>query len=139
MNTIVLNILFAVIWLIIGHFFGIFSLFFSFVFFPLLYLVSAYHIKYNLSSVIVIPFCFLLIFLNDYLFRFYGGGIHDDAGRGLCELIFYLTFLATTITMFFVAYKMANNNKANWLYNSLLVVGSASVTYLAFIKLSVKI
>lgn len=139
MKAIFLNVLFTVAWVIVGHFFGVFSLFFSFVFFPLLYLVSAYQINYNLSSVIVIPFCFLLILLNDYLFRFYGGGIHDDAGRGLCELIFYLTFTTTTIAMFFVAYKIANNDKILWLYNSLLVIGSALTSYLVFIKFSVKI
>jgi hypothetical protein len=143
MKALILNILFTLAWAVIGHYFGIFSLFFSFIVFPLMFVLSAYLGKHNLSSLIVIPFCFSVILINDYLFRIYGGGIHDDAGRGLCELIFYATFSTSTIALLFVAFKLAKQNKLviklQWFYNSLLVICSALVTYFVFIKFSVKI
>lgn len=136
--TAVLNLLFTFVWLLVGHFCGIFSHFFSFVYFPLLFILSANFFRYQLNSVFVIPFYYLLILANDYLFRIFGGGIHDDSGRGLCQLIFYLTILSTTIAMFVVAYIIAKN-KTYWIYNSLLVIGSAIVSYFVFLKFNVKV
>jgi hypothetical protein len=133
MKAIAINILCAVIWSFLGHYLGIISHFFSFIYFPFLFIVSAYFIKFKLNSVIVIPFCYSLIVLNDYLFRIFGGGIHDDVGKGLCDLIFNITILTTTISMFFVAYKITQS-KIQRFYNSLLVIVFAAGSYLFYLK-----
>ena len=98
MKAIGINIIFLFIWTVIGYYFPCFSLFTTYLVFPIMFVLSATVVRYNLSGFIVVPFCFLLILANDYLFRLFGGGIHDDAGRGWCELTFYLTLFTTTIT-----------------------------------------
>jgi hypothetical protein len=41
------------------------------------------------------------------LFRIYGGGLHDDAGRGLCEIVFYITSITLTVAL--VVLKIRNS------------------------------
>ncbi len=139
MKAILINIFFLLVWCVLGHYFPSIILIGTFVAFPTLFLFSLIVIRYNISSLIIIPFSYLLILLNDYLFRVFGGGIHDDAGKGWCELIFYLTLITTTLTMLIVGYKLAKENKSNWLYNSILVFIIAFITYFIFIKYNVKI
>ena len=85
-----------------GHYFPSVNLIFTFLIYPVLFIFSAYLFNYNFSGFVIIPFCFIMILVNDYLFRIYGGGLHDDAGRGWCELVFYLTLLTCTISLVFV-------------------------------------
>ncbi|OYU84374.1 MAG: hypothetical protein CFE24_07140 [Flavobacterium sp. BFFFF2] len=143
MKAIILNLLFVIVWTIVGHYCGVFSLFFSSLVYPTLFIFSAQYLEQNFSRLFFIPFCFFVLLISDYLFRIFGGGIHDDAGKGLCEINFYLTMSTSILAMFFVAFKLSINNgivnKQQWFYNNLLVVFSAIETYVVFMKYIVKI
>lgn len=104
MKAIICNLCFLLVWIIVGHFFPIFYLVMTGLIYPFLFILTAILLKYNLNGFIVIPFGFILIYTSDYLFRIYGGGIHDDVSRGLCEIVFYFTLLTTTIALEFVLY-----------------------------------
>jgi hypothetical protein len=101
MKSFIICILFLVIWILIGHFSPLICLILTFVVYPILFILT-YRIKYRVSRFVFIPFCFVIIYLNDYFFRIFGGGIHDDAGRGWCEITFYLTLLTTTVSSLFI-------------------------------------
>ena len=143
MKAFLVNIIFIVFWTIVGHFVPIINIGFVFIAFPLLFILTHIFIKYKYSIYLIVPFCFLMILLNDYLFRIFGGGIHDDAGRGWCELIFYITLFTSTITILFIVFTITESqnkkSKMQWLYNIILVVGNAIATYLVFMKFNVKI
>lgn len=142
MKALLLNISALLVWVIIGHFSPSISLFSTFIFFPAVFILTALYIKYSISAYVIVPFCFTLIYLNDYLFRIYGGGIHDDAGRAWCELTFYITLFTTTISMFFVMYATLKLGKIG--FAEILKIGSYVVilsilTLLIFRKTSVNL
>lgn len=140
MKAILANLIFLFVWVVIGHFMPTINLRFAFIIFPILYVVSAKFLKYEQSIFLIVPFSFLLILANDFLFRIYGGGNHDDAGRGWCELIFYITLFTTTISIFYVAHTMTKEKMQNKILLNLCYVLVCSVaSYLLFRKFSVNI
>lgn len=99
MKSIVFSVAFLIIWIIASHFFPTINLIFAFLAYPSLFIVLSFLFKNSISPYFLIPFYFSIILGNDFLFRHYGGGIHDDAGRGWCEFVFYLTLITSTIAL----------------------------------------
>ena len=145
MKAIVINITFLFIWTVIGHYFPSISLITTYLIFPIMFVLSAIVVRYNLSGFIVIPFCFLLIFANDYLFRLFGGGNHDEVGRGLCELSFYVTLFTTTIALGFVMNICTKPKEQNVITNLYIirnigfVILISVLTLFIFRKISIQI
>ena len=105
-KTFLIYIISLVFWSACSHYFPEVTLVLTFIFWPAIFVLSAFLIGYkSYISIenIIIPGGFISIIVNDYLFRIFGGGIHDDAGRGWCELIFYLTLSTTTISFIFTS------------------------------------
>ena len=102
MKTIFVSFIWVLFWIIIGHFFS--SVFISLTTFstPIVFVLISKSIGRHFNKYVYVIVCFVLLLLQDYLFRIYGGGIHDDAGRGICELLFYSTLITSTIALFFI-------------------------------------
>ena len=99
MKTLILNTLFVILWTIIGYFYPTITLFTSYIVFPIVFILIAFCCKTKISRFIIILFSFALILIHDYLFRIFGGGTHDDAGRAWCELMFYSTWKYSSIAL----------------------------------------
>lgn len=97
MKVIAANVLFVMIWVLIGHYAVVFL--YTPIFFGLLYGISHWRYKYGVSEFAVIPFSYALILLDDYLFRLYACGNHDDEGKGWFALIFGITLIVTTLIL----------------------------------------
>lgn len=102
MKSIIINIIFLLSWTFIGHFFPFINLGFTFIAYPLVFIVTT-NLGNSYSLNFMIPFFYSIILINDYLFRIFGGGVHDDAGRGWCELIFYITITTTILCLFYLS------------------------------------
>lgn len=102
MKAEIINIIILLIWCIIGHFFPSIVLLFNFIIYPIVFILSETLLKYRLESYPLISFIFILIFINDFLFRLYGGGIHDEVGKALVEISFHLTLLSTIVSMLII-------------------------------------
>lgn len=142
MNAIILNIFFVIVWTVLGHFFPSIVLIGTFLAFPLMIIITEIFIKYSSPLYFVIPFIFFLLLLNDYLFRIFGGGIHDDAGRGWCELSFYLTFITTSMSLFvltFNIWKVNNGFLQSKLFNFILVLLCGFAAFVIFKKFNMHI
>lgn len=149
MKALIFNISFIITWTIIGHFNPTLTLFSSYVTFPIIFLFTAFFIKYRTSGYFVVPFCFSLILIYDWLFRIYSGGEHDDLGRAWCELMFYSTWKYTSISLVIIMLKcsydlkrLSKNKKMNiyFILKDLFFVFLTSIlTYYFFIKINVHI
>lgn len=139
MKAIVTNIVVILAWALIGHYLGLISFFFSFIILQVTFAISTYLIKSKLGGAFVIPFCYVAILCNDYLFRIFGAGIHDEPSRGWCELVFYFTLSTSTITLLPIAYHLSKRNNRIWFCNTVIVLFSAIVTYCTFINYLINI
>jgi len=84
----------------------------------------------------LVPFFFLIILLNDYLFRLFGWGTHDEEGKAWYELFFYLTYITTIFAILFISYfqyrsEILNNKKSKYFFISELILSSLT-TLLVF-------
>lgn len=143
MKPFVLNIIFLLLWTYLGHFFPFVNLGFVFIFYPLMFILT-FNLSKNYSLLyFIIPFCYVVILVNDYLFRIFGGGDHDDAGKGWCELIFYFTIITTTTAMLFFVFTMIKENKirnsVKILSSFLYVIICCYISFLLFKKINVNI
>jgi hypothetical protein len=140
MKAFFFTFLAVLFWALVGHFFSSFTISTTAFYLPIIFIVIAVTIGKETNKFVYIGLCFMSILLNDYLFRLYGGGIHDDAGRGWCELIFYITLFTTTITMLYVAYTMIKEKEQSkiLLYFGYVIV-CAFASYLLFKNFSVNI
>ncbi len=78
-KQVVINFIALVVWQLVGHYLPQLNLF-TFVYWSAVFLISVSSKEIELSvMVVVIDFAFVIA--NDYLFRKFGGGIHDDEGR----------------------------------------------------------
>ena len=111
MKAIFVTLLAVLFWVLVGHFFSSFSISITAFYLPIVFAVIAITIGKETNKYIYIAICFVLILLHDYLFRLYGGGIHDDAGRAICEIVFYATLVTSTITLLFL--KIIHSSKRN--------------------------
>jgi len=106
----ILNIKIAIImiiavfaWVIIGYFNSTFSIYATALFLPILFSIVSLHVGNTLSKYFFTFLSFSLILIHDYLFRIFGGGIHDDAGRGICEIVFITTLIISTIALIIIS------------------------------------
>jgi hypothetical protein len=100
MKAILITLLAVLTWVLVGYFFPTLSISLTVFYLPILFVIVTLSIETN--KYLYIAICFVLVLLNDYLFRIYGGGIHDDAGRALCELVFYTTLVTSTVTLIII-------------------------------------
>lgn len=110
MKAYLINIIGILFWVVIGHFFPSDSLFITPFYIPLLFLFVGLFLTKGTNMYLYIGFCFIMLLLNDLLFRFLGGGTHDDVGRAICELVFYITFSMTTLSLLIVKLITSNKN-----------------------------
>lgn len=117
-------------WIVIGHFYPTITLFSSYLVLPIVFLFTAFFIKYRTSGYFVVPFCFSLILIHDWLFRIYSGGEHDDLGRAWCESMFYSTWKYTSISLVITMLKcsydlkrlsLSKNKKMNIYFKGLIL------------------
>lgn len=102
MKAISLNIIAVLLWVAIGHFFSSFVISLTAFYFPIIFIALAMTVGKKTHKYVYIIVCFILLLINDYLFRIYGGGIHDDAGRGICEIVFYATLTTSALSLLFL-------------------------------------
>jgi nitric oxide reductase large subunit len=76
---------------------------------PLLFLIVGIFIGKESNMYLYISSCFILLLLNDFLFRFFGSGTIDDADKGQYEIAFSLTVITTTVSLLYL--KIITNNK----------------------------
>jgi hypothetical protein len=108
MKAYVINIIGILFWVVIGHFFPSDCLFITPFYIPLLFLFVGLLFCKETNMYRYTAFCFIMLLLNDLLFRFFGGGTHDDVGRAICEIVFYTTFSTTTLSLLIVKLIMSN-------------------------------
>ena len=109
MKAILVVLLGVLVWVLVGHFSPSLSIFLTAFYLPILFVTVAFSIGKETNKYIYAVICFVLVLLYDYLFRLYGGGIHDDAGRGICEIVFYATLITSTITL--LIFKISDSSK----------------------------
>ena len=140
MKAVFLSLIFLFVWILIGYFFPLLNFFLSWLVFPIVFFVaSLLGLKERKN---VLPYgnlvvYFLLLFMNDYLFRIFSGVINDDAGRGWFDLTFYATL--GNCTLMFMMLKVYDNmgddvrlNKI--FFDVLIVLILAAMTLLFFRK-----
>jgi hypothetical protein len=149
MKAIIAIILAVLFWVLVGHFFSSFSISITAFFLPILFALVAFTIGKETNKYIYIAVCFILVLIHDYLFRLYGGGIRDDAGRGICEIVFYGTLITSTIALLIIKIlesskrsKLKSASKLNGikiLFDIIFVLGLSAVTLLFFRKFNISI
>lgn len=128
----VINVPILVVFEFVGHLWPQVSLFLS----PVLFLfLIFFNLKFvKLEQYWIVFYTYFLILFHDFIFRIFGGGIHDDAGKGWIELMFYMTWtLSTLIFIFFSFYKP--NGKA--VFNLIITLSAAFLTYLIYRKFNI--
>jgi hypothetical protein len=85
-------------WILVGHFFPTLWIFAGPFFIPVIISVM-FFVKKSFNSYLFVLWGYAMLLLNDYLFRLYGGGIHDDAGRGIMEIAFYVTLVLASVCL----------------------------------------
>lgn len=144
MKAIIVSFLAILFWTLIGHLFSSFTISVTAFYLPIIFISISVTIGKNINKYVYIGFCFALILFNDYLFRIYGGGIHDDAGRGICEIVFYLTLIISTpILLFIKIIDCINRNEANFtkriFLDVLFVLALSSITFIFFRRFNISI
>jgi hypothetical protein len=144
MKAIFVTFLAILFWAFVGHFFSSFTISTTAFYLPIVFFVIAVTIGKEANKYIYICLCFALILLNDYLFRLYGGGIHDDAGRGICELVFYATLIISTLVL--LVLKILDSSKKSKLkvakkifLDVFFILALSLLTLLFFIKFNISI
>jgi hypothetical protein len=142
MKAILIVIVACIFWILVGHFAPLVSIFATAFYLPLVFGI-AFYIDRKINKYGYVVFCFLSILLNDYLFRIYGGGIHDDAGRGICEIVFYATLITSTITLLAIKMTHKNTNKSltfkTKVINALFVLSLSMLTFCFFRNFNISI
>jgi hypothetical protein len=141
MKLVLISVGFLIVWTLVGHFLPIVVLFLSFIAYPLFFFIVFDAVKFKLPFYFKVLLAFIIIFFNDYLFRLFGGGTHDDAGRAWCELSFYMTLLTTVIALIIVAVKHVNslNNlkKSNRVSKILIFKSLCYIMFVALLTLTI--
>jgi hypothetical protein len=131
MKAILTVLLFVIVWCFVGHFHPSVSLSMTALLLPITFFVSKKIFGKSLNRFIYSVFSFGIILVNDYLFRLFGGGIYDDAARGLCDISFYLTLLISTIFLMILQIQNSERGKSK-IYGGLFVLAIASITLFIF-------
>lgn len=145
MKSIILNLFFGVIWVLICPYFPSIHLSSSYLVFPCVFFLSFYFFKPNVSCYIQIPINCLIILLIDFLFRLYAGGSHDQVGIALCDLNFFATLFTTIISSCAIilvspsfTYKLPSNriNFKGIILNSIFIITALFITFFLFYFIS---
>lgn len=131
MKALFAVLLVVIVWCFVGHFYPVVSISMTFLLLPATLFISKRMFGKSLNGYVYSLFGFGVILLNDFLFRFFGGGLHDDAGRGVCEIIFYATLLLGTISLLTLQFQDVNKVKAK-IYGVLFVLTLALITLFIF-------
>ena len=100
MKMTIVNISFLGIWILFGYYVPMGSLLLTMFMLPFV-LSTTFLMFRNVAPFISIAFSFFIILIHDYLFRKFGGGQHDNAGKALSDISFYATLFITIIAMIF--------------------------------------
>lgn len=121
------------VWVLVGHFLPSLSIFLTAFYLPALFAFAPIFANKSANNYVYTAVCFALVLLSDYLFRIYGGGEHDDAGRGICELVFYASLGTSTITLAVlkVIDSVRKNNSANRLNITKMIIDVSLVFVLS--------
>lgn len=131
MKAILTVLLVAIIWSFVGHFYPVASISLTALLLPVTFFYSKKVFGKSVNGYVYSLFGFGVVLLNDYLFRIFGGGLHDDAGRGICEIVFYATLLTSTISLAILQMQGSERGKVK-VYSTLFIMLIASITFLIF-------
>lgn len=144
MKTIFFISLAILSWAFVGHFFSSFTISTTAFYLPIVFIVIAVTIGKETNKYVYIGLCFAMVLINDYLFRLYGGGIHDDAGRGICEIVFYATLIISTLALLFLKIldssrksKLTETNKI--FFDVFFILALSLITLLFFRRFNINI
>ena len=128
-------------WVIIGYLNSNISIYATALFLPILFSAVTLHVGNTLSKYFFIFLSFSLILIHDYLFRLFGGGIHDDAGRGICEIVFMITLIISTLVLIIISvynhirqYTLISNIKIGSLMFDIVFILLVSMSSLIFFR-----
>jgi hypothetical protein len=110
MKAILINTIGILVWIIIQHFVPPIY-FITPIYIPLLFLLVGSSVAGYNNSNIYAGSCFVLLLTTDLLIKLYGKGVHDDVGRGLVELIFYITLVVVTIALILAGLKLGSQKR----------------------------
>lgn len=124
-------LIFLCVWVILGHYVPQFILLSTAFVLPLLFsaITYTYHSKISCFLLLFIPFPIILV--NDYLFRIYGGGVHDEVGKALCDVVFRFTLLFTFLALIANVFIYEKNKRKRLLHFGLLA-GYTLIAYNVF-------
>jgi hypothetical protein len=111
MKALAINIIGISIWILTGRFLKSFGIFIEPIYITLLFLLVGIYFVNTARIYWYAGACFILILLNDKLFWNFGGIVHDDVGRSLFEIVFYVTMTLTTICFVGLSIFRANRQK----------------------------
>lgn len=131
MKAIRTVLLVVIVWSFVGHFYPVASISLTALFLPVTFFYSKKVFGKSMNGYVYSLFGFGVILLNDYLFRLFGGGLHDDTGRGICEIVFYGTLLTSTISLAILQIQSSERGKSKF-YSMLFVLLTALITFLIF-------
>jgi hypothetical protein len=93
-----IGVLLLFAWGIIGHFFPVIHILFTYTIFACLTIL--FWKVFTMSNLVFTPLMMFLILLDDIIFRLIGGGIHDDAARGWCLISSLVTIAFVSVLLF---------------------------------------
>jgi len=144
MKATFVSFLAILFWALVGHLFSSFTISTTAFYLPIVFIIISVTIGKDTNKYVYIGLCFALILLNDYFFRLYGGGIHDDAGRGICEIVFYATLIISTLVLLLL--KIMDSSKKSELkvtkrifLDVLFVLALSLITLLFFRRFNISI
>jgi hypothetical protein len=143
MKGIVLILFFLGVWALFGHWFSLLYLSSNVLVIPNLIWYLMERLKNDYSFFAIVPLCFTIVLANDYLFRVFGGGNHDEVGKVICDLIFYIILFVVTIMIIVRAFKLVNKQYSGQKYIDTkhgiitYIILCSAVTYLLFSKLNI--
>ena len=150
MEIIISNLIFLIVVHVVERIFKSSGLeIFSFVYYPLIFIIFSCIWGHSLDKFIAIPFYLSVILASDFLSRKYDSGGYDDIGRALLQVSFYATLATTTLSLFMLVFKsdgypvksqdFGGITINQLIINICLVSFSALAAYLIFIKFNDKI
>ncbi|MDR0507494.1 MAG: hypothetical protein LBH32_11880 [Dysgonamonadaceae bacterium] len=92
-----IGIMLLFVWEIIGHFFPVIHILFTYIVFACL--ITLFWKALKVSNLAFIPLIMFLVLMDDIIFRLTGGGIHDDAARGWCLISSLVTIVFASVLL----------------------------------------
>lgn len=102
MKAEITTILLFILWVLLGIIYPIINIFFSFLFFPLLFLLVEISQKYRLNFWKVPILMIFLLIVNDYFIQFHSNGTNDQVGQALSEISFYASLISSILAVIII-------------------------------------